>query len=76
LNRVEAKDRDAWHRLLKNRKNWSHHTLTELAMYWTDGSRSILDIADLIEMETGLRDVELLLTYYHLLAKLEFVEFV
>ena len=76
LNRVEAKDRDAWHRLLKNRKNWSHHTLTELAMYWTDGSRSILDIADLIEMETGLRDVELLLTYFHLLAKLEFVEFV
>ena len=46
-----------------------------MGQIFPDGSRSILDVADLVEMESGLRDVELLLTYFRLLEKLGFVEF-
>ena len=62
-------------RLLQARQGWGHHTLTALALYWVDGTRSLLDIADLVELETGGRDVELLLAYFRLLEKLGFVEF-
>jgi hypothetical protein len=62
--------------LLQDRNDRSHHTLVELATFWADGRRSILEIADLVEVETGQRDVELLLTYFHLLEKLGFIQFV
>jgi hypothetical protein len=35
----------------------------------------VLEIADLVEMESGKRDVELLLAYFRLLEKLGFVRF-
>ena len=73
MKRLSDEDREAWRALLKERKGWLHHTLSELAVYWTDGQRSLLDIADLVEMETGQRDLELLLNYFRLLEKLEFV---
>jgi len=43
-------------------------------VYWADGKRSLLEIADLIELETGQRDVELLVEYFQTLAKLNLVE--
>ena len=52
-----------------------HHTLTALALYWADGARSLLEIADLVELESGKRDMELLLTYFRLLEKLGFINF-
>jgi aminopeptidase YwaD len=76
LHQLDAPDRDAWHQLLQDRNDRSHHTLVELATFWADGSRSILEVADLVEIETGHRDVELLLTYFRLLEKLGFVQFV
>ena len=48
--------------------------LPTLAVYWADGKRSLLEIADLIELETGQRDVELLAEYFQTLAKLNLVE--
>jgi aminopeptidase YwaD len=73
LVRLDDDEREAWRQLLKARKGGEHRTLTELALFWADGARSILQIADLVELETGRRDVELLLAYFRLLEKLGFV---
>jgi hypothetical protein len=75
LHRLKKDDREQWRQLLKVRKGWMHHTLTSLALFWTDGERSVLEIADLVEMESGQRDVALLLEYFRLLEKLGFVAF-
>ncbi len=73
LSRLSDGEREAWRQLLKARQNGSPHTLTTLALYWADGARSVLEIADLVELESGQRDVELLLAYFQLLARLGFV---
>ncbi len=44
--------------------------LAVLALYWTDGKRNLLEIADLVEMESGLRDTEFLVKYFELLHEL------
>jgi hypothetical protein len=73
LGRLEKEDRDGWQALVKERTGWTHHTQTALALYWADGQRSVLEITDLVELETGQRDVELLLSYFRLLERLGFV---
>jgi hypothetical protein len=73
LSSLGDEDRQAWLQLMTERKGRAHFTLSALALYWADGARSVLDIADLVELETGVRDVELLLAYFRLLEKLDFV---
>jgi hypothetical protein len=73
LHRLDAEMREEWRQLLKTRKGYAHHTMNVLALYWADGERSLLEIADLVEMECGLRDPELLLASFRLLADLDFV---
>jgi aminopeptidase YwaD len=68
LSHLDATDQDAWRRLTEARKG-AEHTLTTLALYWADGRRSVLDIVDLVEMEAGVRDIELLLAFFRLLEK-------
>jgi hypothetical protein len=75
LRRLSGTDRDAWRSLLKDRRDREPHTLTLLALYWADGARSLLEIVDLVELEVGLRDMELLRAYFQLLEKLGFVAF-
>lgn len=75
LHRLTEEEREAWRQLLKERKGWMYHTLTTLALFWADGARSTLEIADLVELESGQRDLELLLAYFRLLEKLGFVKF-
>ncbi len=75
LRRLDDDSQEQWRQLLKARKDRSFFTLSALALYWADGARSVLEIADLIELEAGKRDVELLLVYLRLLEKLGFVEF-
>jgi aminopeptidase YwaD len=75
VHRLGQESRERWHQLLKARKDGSHWTLVPLALYWADGARSVLDIADLVELEVGKRDVELMLAYFRLLEKLGFVKF-
>jgi aminopeptidase-like protein len=48
----------------------SHGNLATLAVYWTDGKRNLLEIADLVEMESGQRDVEYLVRYFEFLGEL------
>ena len=75
MHRLDPEDRAAWRQLIQDRQDWSHHTLTALALYWADGDRSLLDIAGLVELETGLWDLSLLLAYFRLLEKLGFVSY-
>ncbi len=48
-----------------------HSALRTLADYWVDGMRTVAQIADLVELETGQRNVQLLVRHFQLLARLE-----
>jgi len=52
------------------------NVLTPLAEYWADGKRSLLDIIDLVELETGIRASELLVEYFRILGKIKLVSFI
>jgi len=73
LHQLSDEERERLWRLRKERRR-GFYTLPTLAMYWADGRRSLLEIADLIELETGQRDVELLVEYFQTLDKLNLVE--
>ena len=75
LHRLNEDSQERWRQLLKARKDSAFYTISALALYWADGVRSVLEIADLIELEAGKKDVELLLVYLRLLEKLGFIEF-
>lgn len=75
LRRLSAGKRDEWQAFLAARETAPAHSLMDLALYWADGARSILDIAGLVELEAGHRDVGLLLAYLELLHELGFIEF-
>jgi hypothetical protein len=73
LHRLDADVREEWRSMVKARKGRAHHSMLTLALYWADGRRSLLEIADLVEMECGLRDLELMLAQFRLLETLGFV---
>ena len=72
LHRLSDEDRERLWKMRKERKR-VFYTLPTLATYWADGKRSLLEIADLIKLETGQRDVELLVDYFRVLDKLGLV---
>jgi hypothetical protein len=41
-----------------------------MAEYWADGKRTALEIVGLVEMESGIRDPELIVRRFELLHKL------
>ncbi|MGC8839699.1 MAG: DUF4910 domain-containing protein, partial [Anaerolineae bacterium] len=73
MRRLPAGDREALEALQRSRPGgfWG---LLPLAEYWADGSRSILEIADRVEMESGERDVELLVNAFRALERAGLVE--
>ena len=73
LNQLSEEERERWWQMRQEHKK-GFFTLPALAVYRADGKRSLLEIADLIELETGQRDVELLVEYFQTLAKLNLVE--
>ena len=75
LHRLDESSQEQWRQLLKSRKDRAFRVIFALALYWADGARSVLEIADLIELEADKRDVELLLVYVRLLEKLGFIGF-
>ena len=73
LHQLSQEEREqVWQIRQEHKKEF--RILPTLAVYWADGKRSLLEIADLIELETGQRDVELLAEYFQTLAKLNLVE--
>jgi aminopeptidase YwaD len=45
-----------------------------LAMYWTDGARSLHEISELVRLERGVTDLEYLVDWYRLLERMGLVE--
>jgi aminopeptidase YwaD len=67
LSAAEREEVRAWqkeHRVM-------YHAIATVANYWVDGKRTVAEIADLVELETGKRDVQVLLLHFKLLARLE-----
>ena len=73
MPRLSAEEREGWRVYSKAHRQESRH-LTTVALYWADGQRTLLDIAEAVEMETGQRAVEFLVKYFELLEKLGLVE--
>ncbi len=69
--RLSPAEREEWRAL---NKRLGHGSAPLLAMYWTDGRRTLLEIADLVEDECGERNMEVLVQYYELLEKMGVVE--
>jgi hypothetical protein len=66
LSSVEREEAHAWQKAHPGHGRW-----TTVADYWVDGKRSVAEIADLVELETGRCDVQLLVRHFKLLARLE-----
>ena len=66
---VPSEEWTAWYRFLVSRPGFGW-TMPALAEYWADGRRTALEIVDLIEMESGIRDAELMVRRYELLQKI------
>ena len=72
IRRLSREDRDALWRLEKEHRE--SRILGTLALYWADGKRSLSEIANLIELETGMRDTEYLLQYFGFLEKMGLIQ--
>ncbi|MGQ9594699.1 MAG: DUF4910 domain-containing protein [Anaerolineae bacterium] len=68
LSRLPDEDREALEALLRSRAG-DFRRLLSLAEYWADGTRSVGEIAERVEMESGERDVELLVRMFRALEK-------
>ncbi|MBU2496203.1 MAG: DUF4910 domain-containing protein [Candidatus Omnitrophica bacterium] len=73
INRLSQEEQDAWHRLLKEHAE-APRVLPVVALFWADGQRTLSQIAELVELETGHRDTELLVRYFEFLAQVELIE--
>lgn len=69
LCRLSSEERERWWRL-EHRYGHALWYLLPLTLYWADGERTLHEIVDLVEMETGKRAVELLITYCRTLSDL------
>jgi len=67
-----GEEQDGW--IAFERDHRAHSLLRTLALYWADGRRTLADIIDLIELETGRRRAEYLVRSMELLARLGLVE--
>ncbi len=68
-SRLSPEDREARRQLMKERQRW----VALLATYWTDGRRTLLEIAERAEAKSGRHDVEGLVRYDMLLEEMELV---
>jgi len=69
FQKLPLAEREALWRLQKDRP--AAWVLPVVALYWADGQRTLAEIIDLVELETGQRDVELVVRYFEALARLE-----
>jgi len=57
--------------MLKKKKFWS---TIDLAVYWTDGVRNLLEISRLVKQEAGKVDLEFLVDYFGIINKYGLIE--
>lgn len=73
LRELSVEDREAWHSLRKEYKEKAS-ILPTLALYWADGRRTLAEIIELVELESGERAGDLLIEHFELLEKMGLVE--
>ena len=67
--KLPAEEREKWRQWIKEHKAEYSATTTQ-ADYWVDAHRSVGEIVNLVECETGVRCVEVLVEHFRLLEKL------
>ena len=70
LPRLSPEERLAWHGLAKT-AGGGWRTARWLAEYWADGQRTLREVIELVELESGQRLGAELLAYFRFLAKME-----
>ncbi len=73
VNKLSAEDREAFYKFGKAHKEASG--LENLAVYWSDGKRSLLEVSRLVELESGRRDLGYLMGYFRFLEKMGLLGF-
>ena len=73
LNRMSDEEHETWWGVYKPSPEVSY-AYPAMLLYWADGQRRVLEISDLIELETGQRVTELLVTCCRLWERLGLVE--
>ena len=72
LKSLPEEERERWHRLNKRYREY-RYVLPALALYWADGRRTLAEILELVELETGLSAPEYLTEYFEFLEKMGYV---
>ena len=67
--KLSTEQREKWRAWLKQHRAEYGATTTQ-ADYWVDGRRTVADIVDLVECETGVRCAEVLVEHFRLLQQL------
>ena len=67
LSPAEREEARAW----QKEHRTMYRAVSTVADYWVDGKRTIEEIAELVELETGKRNVQVLVRHFKLLARLE-----
>jgi len=70
MHKLASAEREEVHAWQKEHRA-PYHGMATVANYWVDGKRTVAEIADLVELETGMRSTQLLLRHFELLARLE-----
>jgi len=73
IAKLSKEDREALHALNKKHKVTYGGPMT-LALYWTDGSRSISEISRLVELEKGSTNLEYIVKYFGFMEKMGLVK--
>jgi hypothetical protein len=73
LSKLTQKEQEAFYQLGK--KHPETRTLGTLAIYWTDGKRSLQKISQKVLQETGVTNLEYLVEYYEFLKKMQLIEY-
>jgi hypothetical protein len=73
LRQLPAEEREAAGAMLEQHSAFIRLP-ADVALYWADGHRTLAQILDLSELETGVRDPQGLASYFKLLARLGLVE--
>jgi len=71
IRKLSPEDREAFYRFGKEHKEASG--METLAVYWADGKRNLLEVARLVELESGRSDLPYLVGYFSYLDKMGLV---
>jgi hypothetical protein len=68
IKSLDKEDQEAWRQITKNH-GISYGGPSTLALYWTNGNRTISEISKLVELETGSTNLPYLVEFYKYLVK-------